>query len=65
MLKDFYKGLPKTRSPKKEFIVEVVRCCGVDIATVYNWVSGRSKPANPEHARIISELSGVPVDELF
>ena len=64
-LRGYYHSLAEPSFPKKEFIQKVSVACNVDTYTVRNWIAGRVKPANPAHVVILSEISGIPVEELW
>lgn len=64
-LKDFYKSIPEPTAPKALFIREVAEKLEVSEATVRGWVNGRFKPSHPSFYRGLSEITGIPEDELF
>ena len=64
-LSTYYATLPKVRSPKTEFLLEVADKCNVSMNAVRNWVNGYSKPCNPEHIQIISKITGIKPQNLF
>lgn len=64
-LKDYYQALERPVPPKKEFIQRVADKCKVDTYTVRLWINGRSKPSKEEYYQILSEESGIDVNELF
>ncbi len=43
---------------------EMAERLGVDVSTVCNWEKGKSEP-NVSQLRIISQLSGIPMDFIF
>ena len=45
-LKDYYESLPKTTSPKTEFLKRVVDECGVSFGTAINWAKRGMPPAD-------------------
>jgi hypothetical protein len=61
----FYENLPKANSPKTDFIRRISERCNLEEATVRLWVKDKTKPSNPEHLQILSEESGIPVNQLF
>jgi len=65
VLTSYYDGLPKLSAPKTDFVRELARRCGVIEPTVRLWIKGDSKPNNPEHIKILSELTGIPEQKLF
>lgn len=64
-LKDYYKNLPSSTSPKTEFLEEICATCKVKEVTARGWVMGRSIPANPKHREILAKATGLSVNELF
>jgi hypothetical protein len=64
-LAEHYKGLQREIPPKKKFIAEASTRCGVEPVTVESWINGRSKPSKPEYFDILSEMTGIPQDQLF
>lgn len=64
-LRGYYNSLPDSTHPKSEFIREIATKCDVTENTVRNWIQYGMKPNNPEHANILSEITGIPVDKLW
>lgn len=64
-LKKFYEDLPRVIAPKTEFVNKVAARCGVNAATVRLWVKGKVKPSEPEYMIILSEETGIEIDQLF
>jgi len=64
-LEGYYNGLKRPPSPKLEFIRNIAETCGVNHLTVRNWIQGRNQPSNPEHKVYLSELTGIPVEQLW
>ena len=64
-LKGYYKNLPEPTYPKREFIQEIAIRCNVTLATANNWVKYGIKPSNPEHVRILSEITGIAPENLW
>ncbi len=64
-LVEYYKDLPSPKPPKTEFIEKVAKRCGLNEMTVRNWAKGRTKPSDEAHLIILSEETGIPIDELF
>ena len=60
---DYYSNIPSF--PKKDFVRTVCDRCEVNENTVYNWVSGRSKPQKASNYRILSEITGIAPENLF
>jgi hypothetical protein len=63
-LAEYYEGLPPRTSPKTEFVKEIVASCNVDQCTVKQWIRGKATPANPDHRRLLSKVTGIPEEEL-
>ena len=64
-LRGYYDALPLAEHPKTEFVNEVIRRTGVSSATVRNWIFYGIKPANNEHVKILSEITGIPQESLW
>lgn len=64
-LEGYYEGLPEASFPKTSFVNETARDCNVSVATVHNWIHGKTKPERPEHRKYLSEKTGIPEDELW
>ena len=64
-LKRYYKRLPEPTYPKKEFVNALAEKCNVTMATANNWIKYGIKPNNPEHVRIISEMTGILPEHLW
>ncbi len=64
-LADYYDGIPAFNTPKKEFIDEICKRCEVNENTARNWVANRVRPQKKSHYRILSELTGIPEENLF
>ena len=64
-LESYYRGLPKASYPKSSFIALVASKCEVTHITVRNWIKYGMRPNNPEHIKILSEITGIPEEELF
>lgn len=60
-LKEFYATCPK----KYEFAKRVIDRTGVSITTVINWCKGYVKPGDDYKLTVLSEESGIPVEDLF
>lgn len=61
----FYDALPDVEAPKTEFIRSLSKRCGVVEQTARTWVKGRSIPKEESHLKIISEMTGISINELF
>lgn len=64
-LKGYYDALPVRECPKTAFVVNMAMKCNVSTNTVRNWIMYNMKPLNPEHCNILSEATGIPVEELW
>lgn len=64
-LESYYKDLPKATYPKSSFIALVANKCEVTHITVRNWIKYGMRPNNPAHIKILSEITGIPEEELF
>lgn len=64
-LKDYYIGLTKKPSPSSAFIADVVYKTGRSASTVIQWVTGKSTPRDVRDIVILSEMTGIPVQDLF
>ncbi len=64
-LQKYYEGLPSATCPKSNFLNEVVRKCDVSFIAVRNWVKGKNKPADSKCVKVLSDITGIPEDELF
>lgn len=64
-LRGYYKNLPCPTHPKKDLIRRISGACGVTECTARNWVVYSFRPNNPEHTGIISEITGIPVEDLW
>ena len=64
-LSDYYQGIPTLITPKKEFIEKICKRCEVNENTARNWVFNRVRPQKASHYRILSEITGIPAENLF
>lgn len=64
-LKGYYESLPDSTHPKTEFINEITKRTGVSFTAARNWVIYGMKPNNPEHISILSEITGIPRNNLW
>lgn len=60
-LTEFYKQC----SSKYEFASRVQKRTGVSLQAVLNWCKGYTKPSDEARMKVLSEESGIPVEELF
>jgi len=62
-LKDYYyKHLPQ-ENPQKQFKEKVMRECGISNPTFHYWIRHNNAPKLAQEK--ISELTNIPVEELF
>ena len=64
-LKDYYENLPNSVSPKTSLVNTIAYECGVTSMTVHNWIDLKTMPRDENHLRIISRITGIPVENLF
>lgn len=64
-LKEYYQNLPKSTAPKTEFLKKIVIGCDVSFTTARHWVDGLFKPQSKELIGKLSEITGIPEDELW
>jgi hypothetical protein len=64
-LKGYYASLSKRRSPRYEFISEVVKRCHVSEQTVRNWILYGIKPQQKQHVEVLCELTGIKEEDLW
>lgn len=62
-LMDYYQSIPKY--PKQDFIKEICKRCDVNENTVRNWLAGRNLPQKASYLRTLSEMTGIPEENLF
>lgn len=64
-LQGYYRSLPDATYPKSDFIRDVATKCCVTETTVRNWIKYGMKPNNPEHVKILSEMTGINSGNLW
>lgn len=64
-LNGYYTALADTPNPKKDFVDRVAKRCKVKPRTVHSWIKNRRRPSNPKHLLILSEESGIPLENLW
>lgn len=64
-LRGYYDSLPSSSHPKTEFVNDIAQRTGVSTATVRNWIAYGMRPNNPDHVQILSEVTGIPVEDLW
>lgn len=60
---DYYNNIPMYE--RNSFVVKLMTECEVSQATVYNWSINKFKPQKASHYRILSEITGIPAENLF
>ncbi len=63
-LKEHYQHVKEKPTPAQEFIRQIADATCREISTVRQWLSGVQEP-NAKAKEKISEIVGLPVDELF
>ena len=61
----YYESLSEASHPKTEFLNNVASRCNVSFTTARNWVTGRTKPMNPRHIQVLTEVTGIEESELW
>ena len=64
-LQVYYESLSEATHPKTEFLNTVASRCNVSFTTARNWVTGRTKPMNPRHIQVLTEVTGIEESELW
>lgn len=64
-LRDYYNALPDATFPKSDFYRKVIEHCKVTKNAVYKWLTGETKPHNQADRQFLSELTGIPVEDLW
>lgn len=64
-LKRYYEELPSKSAPKTDFVNEIAFKCCVSVATVHNWISYGRKPLNPDHVKVLVEVTGINEQDLW
>lgn len=59
----YYQSLGRMK--KTLFLRKVAKKCGVCNMTVRNWIFGNCRPLSDHFVDILSQESGVPVENLF
>jgi len=62
---EYYKQFPEPTAPKSDWVRMVAEKLEVSEATVRSWIQGRNKPRHPSLLRGLSEITGIPENELF
>lgn len=65
-LMDYYESLSPARVTERALFIEKV-CEDLEVSppTVLNWIAGRNLPQKESYYVKLSELTGIPKDELF
>lgn len=61
----YYERLTRPICPRKEFIKGIALRCGVGEVTVRNWVLYGMRPQNPQHIKMLSEMTGIKEEDLW
>lgn len=64
-LKGYYETLPEANYPRTEFVNRIIAKTGTSVQTVRNWVIYGMKPKNPAHLHVLSEETGIPIENLW
>lgn len=64
-LKGYYENLPLRIAPRYKFISECAKKCRVTEQTVRNWVKYGVKPQQLVHIEILSEMTGIKMEDLW
>lgn len=67
-LGDYYKSLSPSRirkTERTEFVDRVCKELEVSRFTVLNWIAGRNVPQKASYYTKLSQITGIPVDNLF
>lgn len=64
-LRGYYESLPDASCPKTDFINNVALKTGVTSSTVRNWIFYGMKPANEKHIMVLTDITGIPENELW
>ncbi|MBD5223620.1 MAG: hypothetical protein HDS71_06180 [Bacteroidales bacterium] len=66
-LRDYFNSLPDAAqiAPRKNLITRISERCGVPYSTARSWLAYEVKPRNEEHLRVISEETGIAVEDFY
>lgn len=65
-LQDFYESLEnRPTPPKTAFVKKIAKRTGKELATVRLWVKGETKPQDQSDWEILSEETGIAIENLF
>jgi len=64
-LQNYYKSIPEHTSPKSNWIRQTAERLGVSEGTVRTWVYGKNQPRDSRILKQLSEITGIPENELF
>lgn len=62
-LRSYYDSLPHYE--RRSLVHLLCQKLEVSEATAYNWIMGRNKPIKASYFRILSEITGIPAENLF
>ena len=66
-LRDYFNSLPDAAqiAPRKNLIVRISERCGVPYSTARSWLAYEVRPRNEEHLRVISEETGIAIEDFY
>lgn len=64
-LKDWYQNLPQVTYPKLEVVKHLMRETGKSESCVKKWLLGNNTPSDSRDRELLSQVSGIPVENLF
>jgi hypothetical protein len=64
-LREYYESLPQVTQPRTDLARRVAHRCGVSEQAARNWMSYGMKPRNEQHLKVLSEETGIPMEDLF
>ena len=66
-LRDYFNSLPDAAkiAPRQNLILQVSERCEVPYSTARSWLAYGTLPRNKKHLEILSEITGIAVEDLF
>lgn len=64
-LSEYFQSLPLRETPRKTLIETICARCEVSKQTARNWCIYGIKPRNYKHVRILSEITGIKIENLW
>lgn len=66
-LRDYYNSLPEAAeiAPRKNLIVRLCKRCNVPYSTARSWLAYQIKPRNEEFLKVLSEETGIAIEDLY